>query len=142
MKQMWVNPTSLNYSKGQAVQFNNLTPGQLIFGVYLAIRTNVSGETYHRWMKLPVVVDDGYGALFFSGSVLFDFDPTVNGNYLVGYGFASFRDFVLSDTSTVNVNGYYSGLFDSSNMFVQSGEIVDGSFFNLGTALRVGSLGT
>lgn len=132
----WLNPTSVN--GGNAVQWNNLTMGQKVLGAYLAIRTNVSGETKHRYLRLPVALDDGFGAVFFQEEVLFDFDVTKDGNYLIGYSYVALKHaFELSDTQTVNLNGYYSSLFSSSNMFVVSGQTVDGTTFTMGTTLRL-----
>lgn len=139
MPDFWLNPTAKNYvGTVNAAEWKNLSKQGLVIGIYVAIRTDVAGETYHRYQRLPIIVDDGFGALFYNDLTLFTFDVTSGGNYLVGYSGIQFtHGFELGTTNKIALNGYFSGLYNSTNMIVQSGDTIDGTFFNMGTALRM-----
>lgn len=139
MPDFWLNPTAKNYvNTVNAAEWKNLPKDGLVIGIYVAVRTYIAGETYHRYQRLPIVVDDGFGALFYNDLTLFTFDITSGGNYLVGYsGIQFMHGFELGTTNKISLNGYFPGLFTSSNMIVQSGDTIDGSYFYMGTALRM-----
>ena len=151
----WINPTAINGPNADpGASWDGILPeGCEIEALYWAFSIGKLSGGSSNW---PIVsassrawFNDGFGAVFGSVKVHFTLSPSSGTNYLLGYGGAILpRPFRLTEhDKRVDVvlfpGSQFGGVPLGTGTYtpVKTGETVDGSYFNLGTALRVNPRG-